>query len=176
MEKINWENGTVTKDAYVIIDGVEYPVTPEEYEGNTPLSAENLNLMQNNIEAGINELKNQKVLWQGGLYMGADHTVNLSETVDSQNSGIILVWSAYTNGAVSNSNFYCYYIPKLSVSLHNGVGYFIALGGVTGIQAHKYVYVYNDRIVGNGNNTGNNTYNGVSYQNSNYVLRYVIGV
>lgn len=176
MQKINWENGTVTKDAYVTIDGVEYPVTPEEYEGNTPLSAENLNLMQNNIESGINELKTQKVLWQGGSYMNAEQTANLTETVDSQNNGIVLVWSAYSNSAVSNTNFYCYYVPKLVVSLHTGAGHAIALGGETGIQAHKYVYVHNDRIVGNRNNSGNNTYNGVSYQNSNFVLRYVIGV
>lgn len=55
MQKINWENGTVVKDAFVTINGTEYPVTPKQMEGTTPLSADNLNLMQNNIEDSLPE-------------------------------------------------------------------------------------------------------------------------
>ena len=176
MQKINWENGIVTKDAYVTIDGTEYSVTPEEYEGNTPLSAENLNLMQDNIELGINELKTQKILWQGVFGMAEGHTVNLTEPISNQNNGIVLVWSRYLNGAATNADFYCYYIPKMFVALHDGSGHSMTLADSNGVAAHKYVYVYNQRITGNSSNTGNNTSRGVSYQNSNYVLRYVIGV
>ena len=39
-----FKDGTLKKGAYVVIDGVEYEVHMPEYEGETPLSAENLNL------------------------------------------------------------------------------------------------------------------------------------
>ena len=38
-----FEDGTLKKGAYVVIDGVEYEVHMPEYEGKTPLTAENLN-------------------------------------------------------------------------------------------------------------------------------------
>ena len=53
MQKINWQNGTLVSPAKVEIGGVIYNVTPEQLSGNTPLSAENLNQMQDNIEAAI---------------------------------------------------------------------------------------------------------------------------
>ena len=46
---ITFENGTLKKGAYVVINGTEYEVHMPEYEGNTPLSAENLNLMQKQL-------------------------------------------------------------------------------------------------------------------------------
>lgn len=49
----NFENGTLVKGAYVEINGVQYPVVMPEYSGNTPISAENLNKMQNELIAGI---------------------------------------------------------------------------------------------------------------------------
>lgn len=55
MDKIPFEDGTLVKEAYVIINGEEHEVIPEEYTGETPLSAHNLNKMQDNIEKSINE-------------------------------------------------------------------------------------------------------------------------
>lgn len=46
MAKFNWQNGTLVSKAKVEIDGKVYEVEPEQYEGQTPLSAENLNQMQ----------------------------------------------------------------------------------------------------------------------------------
>lgn len=46
---LTFENGIEKKGAYVVINGVEYEVHMPEYEGNTPLSAENLNLMQRQL-------------------------------------------------------------------------------------------------------------------------------
>lgn len=56
MNKINWQNGTLVSPAKVEIGGVIYDVTPEQYSGSTPLSAENLNQMQDNIEEAIPEV------------------------------------------------------------------------------------------------------------------------
>lgn len=57
MKKTNWQNGTLISKAKVIIDGVTYEVEPEEYEGQTPTSAEFLNDMENNVEESINGKK-----------------------------------------------------------------------------------------------------------------------
>lgn len=46
---MKFENGTLVKGAYVVIDGVEYEVHMPKYSGNTPCSAENLNKMQEDI-------------------------------------------------------------------------------------------------------------------------------
>ena len=46
---MKFKDGTLIKGAYVIIDGVEYEVHMPEYSGNTPVSAENLNKMQEDM-------------------------------------------------------------------------------------------------------------------------------
>lgn len=43
MEKINFEDATLKKSAYVTIGGTEYPVTDAEYVGGTDLDAATLN-------------------------------------------------------------------------------------------------------------------------------------
>ena len=53
MEKIPFEDGTKIKDAVVEINEQEYTVTEAQYTGNTPLTAANLNLMQDNIEGTL---------------------------------------------------------------------------------------------------------------------------
>lgn len=56
MKKIGWENGTLVSKGKVSMGGNIYEVEPEQYEGNTPLSAENLKKMENNIEEAIAEV------------------------------------------------------------------------------------------------------------------------
>lgn len=55
MKKIGWENGTLVSKGKVTISGNVYEVEPEQYEGKTPLSAENLKKMEDNIEESINK-------------------------------------------------------------------------------------------------------------------------
>lgn len=57
MEKINFEDGQLTKKGYVVIDGKEYLTNEPEYDGATPLSAYVLNKLQDNIEEGINNIQ-----------------------------------------------------------------------------------------------------------------------
>lgn len=54
MNKINFQNGTLVAKAKVTINGTVYEVEPAEYEGTTPLNAENLNQIQTNAENAIN--------------------------------------------------------------------------------------------------------------------------
>lgn len=58
MEKINFEDGQLVSNGYVEIDGTQHTVTEAEYEGSTPLSAHNLNKMQDNIENAMVEKAN----------------------------------------------------------------------------------------------------------------------
>lgn len=57
MDKIQWENGTLVSQAKVNVGGNIYEVEPAVYSGSTPISAENLNQMETNIENAINNLK-----------------------------------------------------------------------------------------------------------------------
>lgn len=54
MNKIPFEDGVKTQEAYVTIDGQNYEVTPAVWTGNTPLKSQNLNKMQDNVEEAIN--------------------------------------------------------------------------------------------------------------------------
>lgn len=60
MDKINFKDGQLVKSGYVEIDGIQHTITEAEYSGETPLSAHNLNLMQQNIEEGINDTLEHK--------------------------------------------------------------------------------------------------------------------
>lgn len=77
MDKIPFEDGEKTQDAYVTISGQNYPVTDAVYQGTTPLSAYNLNQMQENIENAINQAVSQAKLEAhpiGSLYWSKDST------------------------------------------------------------------------------------------------------
>lgn len=54
MKKKVFENGTLKSKAYFMNNGVKQEVEEAVYEGTTPLSSENLNDMQDNIEEEIN--------------------------------------------------------------------------------------------------------------------------
>lgn len=54
MDKIPFEDGTKTQEAYVTVNEQNYQVTPAVWTGPVPLKAQNLNKMQDNIEEAIN--------------------------------------------------------------------------------------------------------------------------
>ena len=54
MKKIPFVDGTKIQEAYVSIDNQNYQVTPAVWQGKVPLSSQNLNQMQDNIEEAIN--------------------------------------------------------------------------------------------------------------------------
>lgn len=117
------------------------------------------------------------VLWTGCYYMSASHTATLSQNVSAQPHGIVLAWSAYVSGAAKDYDWFYQFIPKWHVSTHGGTGVGITMSTVTfSYIGSKYVYVYDNKIVGNDNNTSTGTTNGVTRANNYWVLRAVIGV
>lgn len=94
MEKINFEDGQLVSEGYVEIDGTQHQIHEAEYEGDTPLSAHILNLMQTNIEQEINNSSivvsptepqaNRKKVWmQKGKNLLDNSLIDSSITADT---------------------------------------------------------------------------------------------
>lgn len=92
MEKIPFEDGTKTQEAYVTIDGQNYQITPAVWSGTTPLKAQNLNLMQDNIEEAINIQRS---------------TVTLSSTISANTNYTLPTGMYYKVGNNSLEVIYC---------------------------------------------------------------------
>jgi hypothetical protein len=56
-----FSNGTLRQKAQVEIDGTVYEVEPAQYEGTTPLSAYNLNRLQENLYDYVDEKTTQEI-------------------------------------------------------------------------------------------------------------------
>ena len=122
------------------------------------------------------DIGENKVLWSGAWWMNAGQTATLEEKVSEQLTGIVLVWSYYTNDTAQNYGWHTTFIPKAMVQLHNGVGWDIELRRTKNMTfGTKYVYVNDDRIVGHADNVATGTANNVPYKNNQWVLRYVFG-
>ena len=147
--------------------------------GNSPSNTAAISITGygSSVSIGANEIvssRTPKILWSGGIFMNGNQTASLSDTVANQLSGIVLVWSRYNGGAV-NEMWFHHFVPKNHVEIpvpsgSRGVGMFMA-SNVTAAAPEmigKYVYVYNNRIVGNDANS--------VAPNNRMVLRYVIGV
>lgn len=127
--------------------------------------------------SGGKAIGEQNVLWSGAWFMDASHTATLSERVSDQLTGIVLIWSYYTNGAAQDYGWHSTFIPKGMVELKNGVGWDIPLRrDKNATFGTKYVYVYDNRIVGHADNIATGTASNVPYKNNQWVLRYVIGL
>jgi hypothetical protein len=122
--------------------------------------------------------RGQKVLWEGGKYMTADHQADLSEPVSQQDNGIVLVFSTYQNGAPIDANFNMFFVPKQFISLWGGYGSAYQMNTVNfNTVGAKYLYIHDTYIKGNENNNLSGTAtSGITFNNAMYVLRYVLGV
>lgn len=130
-----------------------------------------------------NLINNNQVLWDPGegkgYYMVASHTINLSQKISEQKNGIVLVWQAYSNGAVQMYDFNFTFIPKWQVIVNpsRGVSSFLTNGSCAKVGT-KYVYVHDDKIVGNNANGNGATKRdtGITTTNNYWVLTKVLGV
>lgn len=122
--------------------------------------------------------RGQKILWEGGKYMTADHQAELSEPVSQQDNGIVLVFSTYQNGAAIDANFNMFFVPKKFVEIMGGYGSAFQMNTVNfNTVAAKYLYIHDTYIAGNENNNLSTTASsGITFNNAMYVLRYVLGV
>lgn len=121
-----------------------------------------------------------KILWEGAYYMQASHTIGLKEVITAQANGIVLVFSKFdiSNQTPNNYNWNFFFIPKIWVTMFEGVGsqFLLSNDGTFTSIASKYLYIYNDHISGNDNNLAEGTTNGITFKNREFVLRFVLGV
>lgn len=113
-----------------------------------------------------------------GWYMDAAKTVLLEETVSSQQNGIVLIWSYY-NSDPKDWGWNFSVIPKTFISNNPSTGgmcVFLSETALLGNISAKYLYILDDRIVGNDNNIAAGTgTSGIKYNNKKFVLRFVYG-
>lgn len=134
-----------------------------------------------NLFVSGRDIFENKVLWSGAYFMTAAHTAILSEAVSKQPNGIVLIFGAYEGGEPKDWRFQHFYVPKKHVAQFSGTGsmFTMVAGAFSKFQyfAGKYLYISDTSIKGHDNNMGSGTgESGVKYDNSQIVLRYVIGV
>lgn len=118
-------------------------------------------------DTAINSSRSPNILWSGQIYMNGNQTANFNENVSDQLNGIVLVWSAYSDGAPNNSSWNHVFVPKNQVDYASSAGVINNLMGWK-TPVWKYTYLYNNRLTGHADNA---TGSGLTQ-----VLRYVIGV
>lgn len=127
-----------------------------------------------------------KTLWEGASHMNGGHIFyfNQGETILNQRNGIVLSFTYYSNseGAAKDWTFHNFFIPKEFINKKNGTNHTFEMfpGGVApfGMEAaSKTIYIFNDHITGHADNTKSGTaQNGMPFNSSCWVLRYVLGV
>ena len=127
----------------------------------------------NSVYANGRNLCTNKVLWSGAYYMNGSQTATFSEAVSAQPHGIVLAFNAYY-GSVTENAYNFFFVPKYFVATSRGYSFFIN-EDVTWMAA-KYLYISDTKITGHSVNATNSTSCGITFTNTNAVLRYVIGV
>ena len=90
MDKIPFQDGTKIKNATVTVNEQEYEVIPAQYQGTTPMSAFNLNKMQDNIENAINK--------------SVIKETNINGTAIKFTDGTMICYNVQTFSAVAGGN------------------------------------------------------------------------
>ena len=101
MTKIPFQDGTKTQEAYVTIDGQNYQVTPAMWQGTTPLKAQNLNQMQDNIEEAIN-IQRATVTLSSTVNANTNYTIPLYYQVGNNSLEVYYLGSKLEKGTDYN--------------------------------------------------------------------------
>ena len=120
------------------------------------------------------ELSEDTILWSGdGYHMDSSQTINFSQPLSYQLSGAIFCWCYCVDGVVQNDNWLYFFVPKTHVLDHDGSSVCMD-APYSGMK--KSIYISDEEAVGVDTNATSGTTNGIAWNNTNYVLRYVIGV
>lgn len=114
------------------------------------------------------------VLWSGdGYHMDGSQTINFSQPLSYQLNGAIFCWCYCVGGTVQNDNWLYFFVPKNHVLNHDSSSVCMD-APYSGMK--KSLYISDEEAVGVDTNAISGTTNGIVWNNTNYVLRYVIGV
>ena len=120
------------------------------------------------------ELGEDIILWSGdGYHMDSSQTITFSQPLSYQLSGVIFCWCYCVDGVVQNDNWLYFFVPKTHVLDHDGSSVCMD-APYSGMK--KSLYISDEEAVGVDTNAASGTTNGITWNNTNYILRYVIGV
>ena len=170
-------DSSVTISSYDIVlssNGNKLTIRPGylEFENGGSISPDCLE-----FENGVKISQNQNVLWSGADYINENQKISLdgNKNISKQLSGICLAFTHFdrSNNSVQWYGMHYYFVPKSAVAVNNG-------GGTAFTDPYrgmnKYLYIYNDKILGTKQNGEHGSENGFSYDNRNWVLVRVFGV
>jgi hypothetical protein len=109
--------------------------------------------------------------------MTASETAMLNEPISQQQSGIVLVFSRYISNAAVDYYYSFHFVPKMILTAVStaSASFNMTTSKMEAISV-KYLRISDTEIGGDAANNASGTANGVTYNNSMYALRYVIGV
>lgn len=182
LKKIMLTGATMTQPAHFSINtetsnqalGVEEIMSLKDGNGNIRVA-----LGMNGIYFKGNNLIGIEKIWDGntetttsGLYMSDSQTINLSKKISDCLKGITLVWYGYDpiNMTRVNTVVSKQFISKEDIA--NNINHHVttmAFIKYTHVGT-KLVIVYDDRINGHISNVQNGTANGITYENTYFVL------
>lgn len=120
-----------------------------------------------------------EVLWTGSLAMTANDTLNLSNAVSAQKSGIVLGFAIQnTSNPEDYYGWQFFFVPKQAIidNILSGHSFVLATTNFT-VLGEKYIYIRDNVIFGTNDNTAKGTASsGIKFDNSRYYLKYVLGV
>ena len=123
----------------------------------------------------IDKIYNNKVLWTGEHYMIEDQKITIP-SINSQPNGIILVFSLYSDSSPVNAVFNAFVVHKSTITNSKKGFNFLMTNASLAYFSTKYLYISDTMIQGDDTNSKTATApSGVTYDNSKFVLRYVIG-
>ena len=163
-------NGTVIDSVTMVCETVQSLSAAFKQIANNASSIGKLNEYGTEIE----KMKSNQILWSGAYYMNASQVANLSAPISEQVHGIILVFSGYSNSHANNDDVHCFVFPKYLLGQGKMNCKYPLFGGLASVFGLKGLYISDSTITGHANNTAAG-HGVLSYNNSAFVLRYVIG-
>ena len=133
----------------------------------------------------------QWILWQlpesptqddiNNALLGDGVEITLDHPISEQPSGIVLVFSLYRNGAIEDKSVQSFFVSRvevthlLSACPHT---FMMAINSNMSVFGAKYITISDTKLRGFEGNTNSGTASGsgITFDNSKFVLRYVIGV
>lgn len=178
LEKFTWQNGTQIEPAKVEIGGQSYNVSDAQYEGETPLSAANLNLMQDTLLGNVKDNLSDdtkipsvkavkgKLLWTNSNPTSnfVAQTITLSEALSNFDCYEILYSQAKLSSDPTNAGNRLMSTGKIPIGYGTVLNYAVN---------NRYRLI--DRPSGNTSMTILDGYNGGQVDNDKCIPIYVIG-
>ena len=152
---------------------------PCDSSGNTNIYGTNVGLYaKNKILINGREYGQNAVLWSGAYQMNASQTITLTKPISEQPNGIILVFSLYRDGASVDDSICTFFVSKKEVELMPDAGhsFFLLINSGVSVMGAKYLTISNTQLKGNATNAKKVTNNDMTFTNTSFVLRYVLGV